>query len=76
MLCQHNSNFYDLSDYHAYLINNIKMENKNKIIEAAQSSFANLSVNNTVDFAPALDSNLALENMYSNKDNLFASTTL
>lgn len=76
MLCQHNSNFYDLSDYHAFLINNIASENKSRIIESAQGSFANLSVNNTVDFASALNSDLPLGNIYSTNENLFPNTSM
>ena len=51
MLCQQNQSFYELSDYHSFVINQINHENKNKIMGAAQKTFANLSVNNTSDFA-------------------------
>lgn len=50
MLCAFNKNFYELSDYHQYLIDSIPTHHKDQIIEAAQSTFVNLSQNNTIDF--------------------------
>lgn len=66
MLCQHNSSFYELSDYHSYVINQISHENKNKIVEAAQKTFTNLSVNNTSDFATSSSNSFALNAIFNN----------
>lgn len=50
MLCQHNESFYDLGDYHAYLINQMTQDQKDKVIDQAQRTFSNLSFNDTTDF--------------------------
>lgn len=50
MLCRQNENFYELSEYHSFLISQMTSDQKDKVIEAAQTSFANLSINDTSDF--------------------------
>ena len=50
MLCQHNQSFYDLSDYHSYLISSMNYEHKSWIIAESQRTFSNLSMNDTTDF--------------------------
>ena len=66
MLCQHNSSFYEISDYHSFMINQITPDNRNKIIEAAQKTFTNLSVNNTSDFAASSSNSFALNAIFNN----------
>ena len=50
MLCRQNENFYELSEYHTFLISQMSTEQKDRVIEAAQNSFAKLSINDTSDF--------------------------
>lgn len=65
LMCQQNGSFYELSDYHSYVISQIGYENKNKIIEAAQRTFANLTVNNTSDFAVSTSNSLAINAIFN-----------
>lgn len=50
ILCPQSGNFYNIEEFHQYIIDLLDRDQKNIIIKAAQDTFANLANNDVTDF--------------------------